>query len=102
VTIAVANAICQEDHVDVRGEILQLKEAINTMVTSCALSHPKSPASRVKSARWQARCQAIVPASPNLERPDDSVNAMCGNLTAQVRNIATSRRRSRAETFREN
>jgi len=33
----------QEDHVDVRGEILQLKEAINTMVDQLRSFAPKSP-----------------------------------------------------------
>src|SRR6266566_6965055 len=49
--------------VDVRGEILQLKEAINTMVDSCARSRPRSrgwPAKLAPTASWAARpsCRA--------------------------------------------
>ena len=57
VTIAVANGdLSKKITVDVRGEILQLKEAINTMVDQLALvrfrSHPRRPRSR---HRRQAR-----------------------------------------------
>ena len=51
----VATAIARGDlsrkiTVDVKGEILQLKEAINTMVDQLNASRPKSRASRAKSA----------------------------------------------------
>ena len=71
-----------------RGEILQLKEAINTVVDQ--LRSFASEVTRVareweRTASWadklsRPRCRGHDPA--------DSVNAMCGNLTAQVRNIA--------------
>jgi methyl-accepting chemotaxis protein len=50
VTIAVANGdLSKKITADVRGETLQLKEAINTMVDRCGRSPPKSPASPAKS-----------------------------------------------------
>ena len=51
VTIAVANGdLSKKITVDVRGEILQLKEAINTMVDQLRRPPAKSPVSREKSA----------------------------------------------------
>ena len=51
VTIAVANGdLSKKITVDVRGEILQLKEAINTMVDQLNALPLKSPASPAKSA----------------------------------------------------
>ena len=52
VTIAVANGdLSKKITADVRGEILQLKEAINTMVDQLEVSRRKSRAWRAKSAR---------------------------------------------------
>ena len=51
VTIAVANRILSRKiTVDVRGEILQLKETINTMVEQLRLPSSKSRVSRARSA----------------------------------------------------
>ncbi|HZS63409.1 MAG TPA: HAMP domain-containing protein [Xanthobacteraceae bacterium] len=91
VTIAVANGdLSKKITVDVRGEILQLKEAINTMVDQL-----RSFASEVTRVAWEVGTegklggQAIVPGVAGTWKDlTDSVNAMCGNLTDQVRNIA--------------
>ena len=55
VTIAVANGdLSKKITVDVRGEILQLKEAINTMVDQLDPSRRKSRASPAKSAPMES------------------------------------------------
>jgi len=67
VTIAVANGdLSKKITVDVRGEILQLKEAINTMVDQLALLRVGSGrAWRAKSGRRQARrARPSCPVSP--------------------------------------
>ena len=91
VTIAVANGdLSKKITVDVRGEILQLKEAINTMVDQ--LRSFASEVTRVASevgTEGKLGGQALVPGVAGTWKDlTDSVNAMCGNLTAQVRNIA--------------
>src|ERR1700737_1022118 len=91
VTIAVANGdLSKKNTVDVRGEILQLKEAINTMVDQ--LRSFASEVTRVaKEVGTEGKLggQALVPGVAGTWKDlTDSVNAMCGNLTAQVRNIA--------------
>src|SRR5437016_70123 len=91
VTIAVASGdLSKKITVDVRGEILQLKEAINTMVDQL-----RSFASEVPCVAGELRIdgklggQAMVPGVAGTWKDlTDSVNAMAGNLTAQVRNIA--------------
>src|SRR3569832_386331 len=91
VTIAVANGdLSKKITVDVRGEILQLKEAINTMVDQL-----RSFASEVtRVARevgtdgrlgGQADVQGVAGTWKDLT---DNVNFMAGNLTSQVRGIA--------------
>jgi hypothetical protein len=49
--------------VDVRGEILQLKEAINTMVDQLRLRRPRSRASRARSAPKKLAARRSSPAS---------------------------------------
>ncbi len=91
VTTAVANGdLAKKITVDVRGEILELKDTINTMVDQL-----RSFASEVtRVARevgtegrlgGQARVEGVSGTWKDLT---DSVNSMAGNLTAQVRNIA--------------
>ena len=90
VTIAVANGdLSKKITVDVRGEILQLEATINTMVDQYVL-RLGSDARRARSRhRRQARQQAIVPGVAGTWKDlTNSVNAMCGNLADQVRNIA--------------
>ena len=90
VTIAVANGdLSKKITVDVRGEILQLKEAINTMVDQPRLRFEVTRVAREVGTDGKLGGQAIVPGVAGTWKDlTDSVNAMCGNLTAQVRNIA--------------
>src|SRR5437879_4370666 len=91
VTIAVANGdLSKKITVDVRGEILQLKEAINTMVDQLrSFASGVTRVAREVGTDGKLGGQAIVPGVAGTWKDlTDSVNAMCGNLTDQVRNIA--------------
>ncbi|AZG79049.1 HAMP domain-containing protein [Methylocystis sp. H62] len=91
VTIAVANGdLSKKITVDVRGEILQLKEAINTMVDQLrSFASEVTRVAREVGSDGKLGGQAIVPGVAGTWKDlTDSVNAMCGNLTDQVRNIA--------------
>ena len=91
VTIAVASGdLSKKITVDVRGEILQLKEAINTMVDQLrSFASEVTRVAREVGTDGKLGGQAIVPGVAGTWKDlTNSVNAMCGNLTAQVRNIA--------------
>jgi HAMP domain-containing protein/signal transduction histidine kinase/DNA-binding response OmpR family regulator len=91
VTIAVADGdLSKKITVDVRGEILQLKEAINTMVDQLrSFASEVTRVAREVGTEGKLGGQALVPGVAGTWKDlTDSVNAMCGNLTAQVRNIA--------------
>ncbi len=91
VTIAVASGdLSRKITVDVRGEILQLKEAINTMVDQLrSFASEVTRVAREVGTEGKLGGQAVVPGVAGTWRDlTDSVNAMAGNLTAQVRNIA--------------
>src|SRR5579871_1441946 len=91
VTIAVANGdLSKKITVDVRGEILQLKEAINTMVDQLrSFASEVTRVAREVGTDGKLGGQAVVPGVAGTWKDlTDSVNAMAGNLTAQVRNIA--------------
>jgi HAMP domain-containing protein/CheY-like chemotaxis protein/signal transduction histidine kinase len=91
VTIAVANGdLSKKITVDVRGEILQLKEAINTMVDQLrSFASEVTRVAREVGTDGKLGGQALVPGVAGTWKDlTDSVNAMCGNLTDQVRNIA--------------
>ncbi len=91
VTIAVAMGdLSKKITVDVRGEILQLKEAINTMVDQLrSFASEVTRVAREVGTEGKLGGQAIVPGVAGTWKDlTDSVNAMCGNLTDQVRNIA--------------
>src|SRR5207253_1064685 len=91
VTIAVANGDWSKKiTVAVHGEILQLKEAINTMVDQLrSFASEVTRVAREVGTEGKLGGQAIVPGVAGTWKDlTDSVNAMCGNLTAQVRNIA--------------
>ena len=91
VTIAVASGdLSKKITVDVRGEILQLKETINTMVDQLrSFASEVTRVAREVGTDGKLGGQAIVPGVAGTWKDlTDSVNAMCGNLTAQVRNIA--------------
>ena len=76
--------------VDVRGEILQLKEAINTMVDQLrSFASEVTRVAREVGTDGKLGGQAVVLGVAGTWKDlTDSVNAMAGNLTAQVRNIA--------------
>ena len=91
VTIAVANGdLSKKITVDVRGEILQLKEAINTMVDQLrSFASEVTRVAREVGTDGLLGGQAVVPGVAGTWKDlTDSVNAMATNLTAQVRNIA--------------
>src|SRR5215471_9950817 len=91
VATAVASGdLARKITVDVRGEILQLKEAINTMVDQLrSFASEVTRVAREVGTDGKLGGQAIVPGVAGTWKDlTDSVNAMAGNLTAQVRNIA--------------
>ncbi|HET6401708.1 MAG TPA: HAMP domain-containing protein [Candidatus Kapabacteria bacterium] len=91
VTTAVANGdLSQKITVDVKGEILELKNTINKMVDS--LGSFASEVTRVArevgtdgKLGGQAEVRGVAGVWKDLT---DNVNSMAGNLTSQVRNIA--------------
>jgi HAMP domain-containing protein/signal transduction histidine kinase/CheY-like chemotaxis protein len=91
VTTAVAKGdLSKKITVDVRGEILELKNTINTMVDQ--LNSFASEVTRVArevgsegKLGGQAQVEGVAGTWADLT---DSVNLMAGNLTGQVRNIA--------------
>jgi HAMP domain-containing protein/CheY-like chemotaxis protein/signal transduction histidine kinase len=91
VTIAVASGdLSRKITVDVRGEILLLKEAINTMVDQLrSFASEVTRVAREVGTEGKLGGQAIVPGAAGTWKDlTDSVNAMATNLTGQVRNIA--------------
>jgi HAMP domain-containing protein/signal transduction histidine kinase/CheY-like chemotaxis protein len=89
-TAVAAGDLSKKITVDVKGEILELKNTINTMVDQ--LSSFASEVTRVArevgtegKLGGQADVQGVAGTWKDLT---DSVNSMAGNLTAQVRNIA--------------
>ena len=91
VTTAVANGdLSQEITVDVKGEILELKDTINTMVDQL-----RSFASEVTRVAREVGTEGILGGQAEVEGVagtwkdlTDNVNFMALNLTDQVRNIA--------------
>ncbi|MGH8808167.1 MAG: HAMP domain-containing protein, partial [Noviherbaspirillum sp.] len=91
VTTAVANGdLSKKITVDVRGEILQLKDTINTMVDQLrSFASEVTRVAREVGTEGRLGGQAYVPgASGTWKDLTDNVNFMASNLTAQVRNIA--------------
>ncbi len=91
VTTAVANGdLSKKITVDVRGEILQLKETINTMVDQLnAFASEVTRVAREVGTEGKLGGQAIVPGVAGTWKDlTDNVNSMASNLTGQVRNIA--------------
>jgi len=74
----------------VRGEILQLKETLNTMVDQLnAFAGEVTRVAREVGTEGRLGGQANVPGVAGTWKDlTDSVNSMAGNLTGQVRNIA--------------
>ncbi|HTU90038.1 MAG TPA: HAMP domain-containing protein, partial [Gemmataceae bacterium] len=91
VTTAVANGdLSKKITVDVRGEILELKDTINTMVDQLrSFAAEVTRVAREVGSEGRLGGQARVEGVSGTWRDlTDSVNFMAGNLTAQVRNIA--------------
>ena len=91
VTVAVANGdLSKKIIVDVRGEILQLKEAINSMVEQLrSFASEVTRVAREVGTEGKLGGQAQVKGVSGVWKElTDSVNQMAGNLTDQVRNIA--------------
>ncbi|HSY04269.1 MAG TPA: HAMP domain-containing protein, partial [Acidobacteriaceae bacterium] len=91
VATAIANGdLSRKITVDVRGEILQLKETLNTMVEQLrSFAAEVTRVAREVGSEGRLGGQANVPGVAGTWKDlTDSVNAMAGNLTAQVRNIA--------------
>src|SRR5215212_3140759 len=91
VTIAVANGdLSKKITVDVRGEILQLKEAINTMVDQLrSFASEVTRVAREVGTEGKLGGQALVPGVAGTWKDlTDNVNGLASNLTGQVRNIA--------------
>jgi HAMP domain-containing protein/CheY-like chemotaxis protein/signal transduction histidine kinase len=91
VATAIANGdLSKKITVDVRGEILLLKETLNTMVEQLrSFAAEVTRVAREVGTEGRLGGQANVPGVAGTWKDlTDSVNAMAGNLTAQVRNIA--------------
>ena len=91
VTTAVANGdLSKKITVDVKGEILELKNTINTMVDqlrsfAAEVTRVAREVGTEGKLGGQADVQGVAGTWKDLT---DSVNSMAGNLTGQVRNIA--------------
>jgi HAMP domain-containing protein/signal transduction histidine kinase/CheY-like chemotaxis protein len=89
-TAVAAGDLSKKITVDVKGEILELKNTINTMVDQL-----RSFASEVTRVAREVGTEGILGGQARVEGVSgtwkdltDSVNSMAGNLTSQVRNIA--------------
>ncbi|HEX2718788.1 MAG TPA: HAMP domain-containing protein, partial [Gemmatimonadaceae bacterium] len=91
VTTAVANGdLSQKITVEAKGEILEVKSTVNTMVDQLnAFASEVTRVAREVGSEGRLGGQANVPGVAGTWKDlTDSVNFMAGNLTSQVRNIA--------------
>jgi len=91
ITTAVANGdFSKKITADVRGEFLQLKEKVNTMVDQLSLfTSEVTRVAREVGTEGKLGSQAIAPGAAGTWKDlTDNVNFMSSNLTSQVRNIA--------------
>ena len=91
VTTAVAEGdLSQKITVDAKGEVLQLKDTINTMVDQLrAFADEVTRVAREVGTEGSLGGQAVVPGVAGTWKDlTDNVNFMASNLTDQVRNIA--------------
>jgi HAMP domain-containing protein/CheY-like chemotaxis protein/GAF domain-containing protein len=91
VTTAVAKGdLSRKITVDVRGEILELKNTVNTMVDQLSsFAAEVTRVAREVGTEGKLGGQARVPVAGGIWRDlTDNVNSMASNLTGQVRNIA--------------
>ena len=91
----VATAVARGDFsrkitVDVKGEILELKNTLNTMVDQLnGFAAEVTRVAREVGTEGKLGVQAVVPGVGGTWKDlTDNVNSMANNLTAQVRNIA--------------
>jgi HAMP domain-containing protein/signal transduction histidine kinase/CheY-like chemotaxis protein len=89
-TAVAAGDLSKKITVDVKGEILELKNTVNTMVDQL-----RSFAAEVTRVAREVGTEGILGGQAQVEGVSgtwkdltDSVNSMAGNLTSQVRNIA--------------
>ncbi|HEY5040097.1 MAG TPA: response regulator, partial [bacterium] len=91
ITTAVANGdLSKKITADVRGEVLQLKETVNTMVDQLnSFASEVTRVAREVGTEGKLGGQALVPGAGGTWKDlTDNVNHMAANLTDQVRNIA--------------
>src|SRR5476649_603632 len=91
VTTAVANGdLSQKITVEAKGEMLELKNTVNTMVDQLnSFAAEVTRVAREVGSEGRLGGQANVPGVAGTWKDlTDSVNFMAGNLTSQVRNIA--------------
>jgi signal transduction histidine kinase/HAMP domain-containing protein/CheY-like chemotaxis protein len=91
VTTAVANGdLSKKISVDVRGEVLELKMTMNTMVDQLAsFASEVTRVAREVGNEGKLGGQAVVKGAGGTWKDlTDNVNSMASNLTSQVRNIA--------------
>src|SRR2546426_392596 len=91
VTTAVADGdLSKKITVDARGEVLRLKDTINTMVDQLrSFADEVTRVAREVGTEGKLGGQAVVKGvSGTWKALTDNVNSMASNLTAQVRNIA--------------
>ena len=91
VTTAVAKGdLSKKITVDVKGEILELKNTVNTMVDQLSsFAAEVTRVAREVGTEGKLGGQAAVPGVAGTWKDlTDNVNSMAGNLTGQVRNIA--------------
>jgi HAMP domain-containing protein len=103
VSTAIANGdLSRKITVDVRGEIQELKNTINTMVDQFnGFASEVTRVAREVGTEGKLGGQAMVPGVAGTWKDlTDNVNSMASNLTGQVRNIADVATLSRAETCR--
>jgi signal transduction histidine kinase/HAMP domain-containing protein/ActR/RegA family two-component response regulator len=92
VTTAVASGdLSKKIDVDARGEILELKTTINTMVDRLsAFASEVTRVAREVGTEGKLGGQAeVIGVSGTWQRLTENVNVLAGNLTSQVRSIAT-------------
>src|SRR5205807_1859059 len=89
-TAVAAGDLSKKITVDVKGEILELKDTINTMVEqlSSFASEVTRVAREVGTTRRSADLADVQGVAGTWKDLTDNVNFMAGNLTSQVRNIA--------------
>src|SRR5207237_1275163 len=91
VTTAVAKGdLSKKITVDARGEVLEVKNTVNTMVDQLNIfADQVTSVARTVGAEGKLGGQAEVPGVAGAWQDlTDNVNVLAGNLTAQVRNIA--------------